>query len=283
MTSDLEVAQAQLESVRVDRHRLAQEAIDSATKVTKMEDLMGEQRRKHAVVIKELELHLQQERKRRSVAEDRTTTLKDRLDRVAAAGDLFAPKGDLGSIHAAKGDMAEEELQRTIRERDELLQEVRQTSSSGLGRSQPAIPHHLTCLTLTPQNRELEHCIRDYTSELRSMKAEAVKHKEAVKESGLKDRIIEELEQRVSMVRVEEATRLEKEVKKLRLKYEVQARNEVNARLVEINEFLTRRGRRQAEEEKLKQLASEAIQKDLANRLQISRDELAAIKDDMKG
>ena len=49
------------------------------------------------------------------------------------------------------------------------------------------------------------------------------------------------------------------------------------------NEFLNERQKEQDEEEKKKLDVTEAIQNDLAKRLQISRDELTAIKQQMKG
>ena len=80
-----------------------------------------------------------------------------------------------------------------------------------------------------------------------------------------------------------EAERRDKELRKLRLKYEIMARHEVNVRMSEINSFLEQRARDQVESEKKRDLVTESIQKDLADRLQQSREELLAIKQQMKG
>jgi hypothetical protein len=69
----------------------------------------------------------------------------------------------------------------------------------------------------------------------------------------------------------------------MKLKYEIMARNQVNSRLSEMNEFLNQRQKEQDEDEKKKTDVTESIQNDLGKRLQISRDELSAIKDQMKG
>ena len=79
------------------------------------------------------------------------------------------------------------------------------------------------------------------------------------------------------------ALKHQKELKKMRLKYEILARNEINSRLSEMNTFLHDRQKEQDLDEKKKAEATDTMQNDLARRLQISRDELSAIKDQMKG
>ena len=69
----------------------------------------------------------------------------------------------------------------------------------------------------------------------------------------------------------------------MKLKYEIMARNEINSRLSEMNAFLNERRKEQDNDEKKKSEVMESIQNDLAKRLQISRDELEAIKHQMKG
>ena len=75
----------------------------------------------------------------------------------------------------------------------------------------------------------------------------------------------------------------QKDLQKMKLKYEIMARNQVNSRLSEMNEFLNQRQKEQDEDEKKKTDVTESIQNDLGKRLQISRDELSAIKEQMKG
>jgi hypothetical protein len=75
----------------------------------------------------------------------------------------------------------------------------------------------------------------------------------------------------------------QKDLQKMKLKYEIMARNQVNSRLSEMNEFLNQRQKEQDDDEKKKTDITESIQNDLGKRLQISRDELSAIKDQMKG
>ncbi len=65
--------------------------------------------------------------------------------------------------------------------------------------------------------------------------------------------------------------------------YEILARNELNAKLSEINVFLEGRASEQAENERKKEKAFEEVQKDLAERLQKSKDELNTIKQQMRG
>ena len=75
----------------------------------------------------------------------------------------------------------------------------------------------------------------------------------------------------------------EKDLKKMKLKYEIMARNEINSRLSEMNAFLNERRKEQDNDEKKKSEVMESIQNDLSKRLQTSRDELEAIKHQMKG
>ena len=69
----------------------------------------------------------------------------------------------------------------------------------------------------------------------------------------------------------------------MKLKYEIMARNQVNQRLSEMNEFLSEQQKEHDQDERKKADVTDAIQKDLAKRLQISRDELIAIKQEMRG
>ena len=69
----------------------------------------------------------------------------------------------------------------------------------------------------------------------------------------------------------------------MKLKYEIMARNQVNQRLSELNAFLSEQQKEHDKDERKKADVTDAIQKDLAKRLQISRDELIAIKEQMRG
>ena len=84
-------------------------------------------------------------------------------------------------------------------------------------------------------------------------------------------------------MRETQTIRYQKDLHKMRLKYEILARNQINSRLSEMNEFLNERQKEQDIEEKKKADVTESIQNDLAKRLQISRDELTGIKQQMKG
>ena len=84
-------------------------------------------------------------------------------------------------------------------------------------------------------------------------------------------------------MRETQTIRYQKDLQKMRLKYEILARNQINSRLSEMNEFLNERQKEQDIEEKKKADVTESIQNDLAKRLQISRDELTGIKQQMKG
>ena len=75
----------------------------------------------------------------------------------------------------------------------------------------------------------------------------------------------------------------QKEIRKFKLKYEIMARNELNQKLSEINEFLEKRATDEAVNEKKKDEVVDKIQKDLGDRLLKSRADLAAIKEQMKG
>lgn len=74
-----------------------------------------------------------------------------------------------------------------------------------------------------------------------------------------------------------------RDFKKLRMTYEILARNELNAKLSEINVFLEGRASEQAEHERKKEKVMEEMQKDLGERLQKSKDELNTIKQKMRG
>ena len=84
-------------------------------------------------------------------------------------------------------------------------------------------------------------------------------------------------------MREAQTIKYQKDLQKMKLKYEILARNQINSRLSEMNDFLNERQKEQDEEEKKKSDVTEAIQNDLAKRLQISREELTGIKQQMKG
>ena len=95
--------------------------------------------------------------------------------------------------------------------------------------------------------------------------------------------IIEDLEERIITIRESQTIKYQKDLQKMKLKYEIMARNHINTRLSEMNAFLYERQKEQDQDEKKKTGVTESIQNDLAKRLQISRDELSAIKEQMKG
>ena len=97
-----------------------------------------------------------------------------------------------------------------------------------------------------------------------------------------KERIIEELEDRLSSTRAIESSSFQRELRKCKLKYEILARNEVNSKLSEINVFLETKAKEQDENEKSREEVMDKIQRDLGDRLQTSRAELSAIKGQMK-
>ena len=98
-----------------------------------------------------------------------------------------------------------------------------------------------------------------------------------------KDKIIEALEDKLTKVYETEASKREQELQKIRLRYEMMARLELNSKLAEVNHFLEKRAMEHNENIKEKDLITDQIQKDLSNRLSQSRDELLKIKDQMKG
>ena len=95
--------------------------------------------------------------------------------------------------------------------------------------------------------------------------------------------IIEELEERIIKISQIQNVKYQKEISKMKLKYEIMARNQVNQRFSEMNEFLSEQQKEHEQDERKKADVTDAIQKDLAKRLQISRDELIAIKQEMRG
>ena len=95
--------------------------------------------------------------------------------------------------------------------------------------------------------------------------------------------LIEELEEQISEMRTHEANQQQRELRKLKMTYEILARNELNAKLAEINTFLEDRAAAQADNERRKEKIMDEIQKDLGDRLQKSRDELTEIKKNMMG
>ena len=76
-----------------------------------------------------------------------------------------------------------------------------------------------------------------------------------------------------------ETIKRDQELQKLRLRYEMMARMELNTKLAQVNQFLEKRAMEQDETNKEKELITDQIQKDLSNRLTQSRDELLRIKD----
>ncbi|TRY76313.1 hypothetical protein TCAL_02699, partial [Tigriopus californicus] len=97
-----------------------------------------------------------------------------------------------------------------------------------------------------------------------------------------KNKLIEDLEERLANIHEHEASSYQKEVRKFKLKYEIMARNELNQKLAEINAFLEDRAKEQSQNEKTKDEVMQNIQKDLGERLTQSKDELSGIKSQMK-
>lgn len=95
--------------------------------------------------------------------------------------------------------------------------------------------------------------------------------------------VILELEEQLSNVRQIESERYQSELKKYKLRYEIMARNEVNHKLSEINDFLEQRAQEQTKTTRERESIMENIQKDLNAKLKQSRDELSAIKKQMNG
>ena len=105
---------------------------------------------------------------------------------------------------------------------------------------------------------------------------------EAILPSGY-FQLIDELEERLVGQKKADAARYEKELKKIRLRYEILARTEVNSRLSEINKFLSDKSQEQEKEQQTREKVTQDLQADYAKRLQQSREELAQIKDDLQG
>jgi hypothetical protein len=70
------------------------------------------------------------------------------------------------------------------------------------------------------------------------------------------EQLIEELEEQISEMRAHEANQQQRELRKIRMTYEILARNELNQKLAEINSFLEDRAAAQAESDRRKELVS---------------------------
>ena len=95
--------------------------------------------------------------------------------------------------------------------------------------------------------------------------------------------IIRALEDKLASAIEADSQRREKDMKKMKLRYEVMARMELNAKLSEVNAFLERRAEEQTVSEQERDRITDHIQKDLSSRLQQSRQELISIRQQMKG
>ena len=95
--------------------------------------------------------------------------------------------------------------------------------------------------------------------------------------------IIRALEDKLANAIETDTQRREKDMKKMKLRYEVMARMELNAKLSEVNAFLERRAEEQTVSEQERDRITDHIQKDLSSRLQQSRQELITIRQQMKG
>ena len=98
-----------------------------------------------------------------------------------------------------------------------------------------------------------------------------------------KEKVIQNLEEKLSQIYENETLRRDKELRKLKLRYEVMARLEVNQKLSEINVFLEKRAEEQSKSDLERDKISEQVQSDLSERLQQSRSELQGIKQQMRG
>jgi len=97
-----------------------------------------------------------------------------------------------------------------------------------------------------------------------------------------KEKVIQNLEEKLSQIYENENLRRDKELRKLKLRYEVMARLEVNQKLSEINVFLEKRAEEQSKSDLERDKISEQVQSDLSERLQQSRSELQGIKQQMR-
>ena len=95
--------------------------------------------------------------------------------------------------------------------------------------------------------------------------------------------IIRALEDKLTRAIETDSQRREKDMKKMKLRYEVMARMELNAKLSEVNAFLDRRAEENTVSEQERDRITDHIQKDLSSRLQQSRQELVSIRHQMKG
>jgi hypothetical protein len=81
--------------------------------------------------------------------------------------------------------------------------------------------------------------------------------------------IIEELEEQISEMRAQEASQQQRDLRKIRLTYEILARNELNAKLAEINTFLEERAKEQAANDRKKDQVLDSLKKKLYIKSQV--------------
>jgi len=136
---------------------------------------------------------------------------------------------------------------------------------------------NMTSKSTNPVSQEAK--VQLLESTLNENQLRITKYEEAI---GVKDQVIRALEDKLTSAIEVEVQRREKDMKKMKLRYEVMARMELNAKLSEVNAFLERRAEEQSVSVQERDRITDHIQKDLSGRLQQSRQELTVIRQQMK-
>ena len=97
-----------------------------------------------------------------------------------------------------------------------------------------------------------------------------------------KDKVIEDLEQRLERTATEAEVKLMRTVEKMRIEYQLMARSAVTAKMRKMNDFLTERLREQETVDTDKENITRAIHTDLEERLSDTTNELNQVKRRLK-
>eukprot|EP00096_Caligus_rogercresseyi_P009282 TRINITY_DN3121_c0_g1_i1.p1 TRINITY_DN3121_c0_g1~~TRINITY_DN3121_c0_g1_i1.p1 ORF type:complete len:230 (-),score=48.13 TRINITY_DN3121_c0_g1_i1:352-963(-) len=136
--------------------------------------------------------------------------------------------------------------------------------------------------SLQVKNDELNKRVLCDGKKIMTLNETIKKTKDLKTQNEQKDQLIEDLQAKVLSTHQKEALKYQKELKRMRMKFEIMARNELNQKLSEVNAFLDKRHREQSEVDQKKDFLMENIQNDLSSRLVDARKELGDIKNQMK-
>uniref|UniRef100_A0A0K2V4G4 Uncharacterized protein n=1 Tax=Lepeophtheirus salmonis TaxID=72036 RepID=A0A0K2V4G4_LEPSM len=220
-----------------------------------------------------LEDELKHEKRRRSVHIRKLSEMEHRVEE----------EKKMCSTYEEKMKKVQAELEKEVDSRmnlDEKFRALSQEKSDVWDISTSELKSRIRSLQI--KNDELNKRILSDGKKIMSLNEVMKKSKDLRIQNEEKDQLIKDLQEKIVSNHQKESLKYQKELKKMRMKFEIMARNELNQKLSEVNLFLDKRYRDQTEVDQKKDFLMENIQNDLSSRLLDARKELGEIKNQMK-